>query len=117
MQYASLQIFGAILNHSMTPSNEEALFALALAKPVVECADWLHREGGDARALRQRHEALLVAHEQSETLRATKVDAEQSSFLPIVPEVPDEAVGRMLGGCLVTAKRGAFQGASLSGSI
>jgi hypothetical protein len=81
----------------MNASNEEALFALALAKPVVEYADWVHRECGDDQALCQRLEALLVAHEQSETLRATKVDAEQSSFLPIVLEVPDEAVGQMLG--------------------
>lgn len=33
----------------MTPSSEEALFALALAKPAAERAAWLDREcGGDA---------------------------------------------------------------------
>jgi len=47
----------------MNPSHEEALFTLALAKPVAERAAFLDRECGSDAALRQRLEALLVAHE------------------------------------------------------
>ena len=58
----------------MNPSREEALFALALSKPASERAAWLDRECGGDSALRQRLEALLTAHEQPDTLLATKVD-------------------------------------------
>ena len=48
----------------MNSSPEEALFALALAKPVEKRAAFLDAMcEGDA-ALRQRLEALLAAHEQ-----------------------------------------------------
>ena len=58
----------------MPPSNEEALFALALSKPAAERAAWLDRECGGDSALRQRLEALLAAHEQPDTLLATKAE-------------------------------------------
>ena len=59
----------------MNPNREEALFALALEKPVEKRAGFLDVKcEGDA-ALRQRLEALLVAHEQPETLLAAQVES------------------------------------------
>ena len=59
----------------MNSSPEEALFALALAKPVEKRAAFLDVMcDGDA-ALRQRLEALLAAHEQPETLLATQAES------------------------------------------
>ena len=70
----------------MNPSPEEGLFQLALAKPAEKRAAFLEAMcDGDA------------AHEQSETLMATRVDAHQPSFLPDITAVPDEAVGQTLG--------------------
>ena len=81
----------------MNPSPEEGLFQLALAKPAEKRPSFLDAMyDGDA-ALRARLEALLSAHEQSETLMATKVDSQQASFLPDITEAPDEAVGQTLG--------------------
>ncbi len=59
----------------MNPTREEALFGLALTKPAADRAAWLDRECGDDKALRARLEALLAAHEQPETVLATKVVA------------------------------------------
>ena len=57
----------------MNSSPEEALFALALTKPAEKRAAFLDAMcEGDA-ASRQRLEALLAAHEQPETLLATRV--------------------------------------------
>ena len=52
----------------MNPTPDEALFALALAKPAAKRPAFLDavREG-DA-TLRQRLEALLAAHEQPDNL-------------------------------------------------
>ena len=48
----------------MNPSQEEALFTLAVEKPPAERAAFLDREcSGDAE-LRQRVEILLQAHER-----------------------------------------------------
>jgi hypothetical protein len=48
----------------MNPTQEEALFALALTKPAAERVAWLDRECGEDKDLRARLEALLAAHEQ-----------------------------------------------------
>jgi len=55
----------------MNPSREEALFALALEKPVEKRAAFLDAVCEDDMAMRQRLEALLAAHEPPETLLAT----------------------------------------------
>jgi hypothetical protein len=44
----------------MKPTREEALLALALAKPATERAAWLDRECADDAELRQRLEARLA---------------------------------------------------------
>jgi hypothetical protein len=54
----------------MNPTREEALLALALAKPATERAAWLDRECADNAALRQRLDALLAAQHQPESLLA-----------------------------------------------
>ena len=58
----------------MNPNREELLFQLALTKPATERSLFLERECGDDKALRQRLEALLAAHEQPETLLETRRD-------------------------------------------
>ena len=81
----------------MNSSPEEALFALALAKPVEKRAAFLDVMcDGDA-ALRQRLEALLVAHEQPETLLATKTETARPTIKLDLADAPDEAVGQTLG--------------------
>ena len=81
----------------MPPSNEEALFALALSKPAAERAAWLDRECGGDSALRQRLEALLAAHEQPDTLLATKAETARPTIKLDLDDAPDEAVGQTLG--------------------
>jgi len=79
----------------MSPSNEEAIFVLALTKPAAERAEWLDRECGADQALRQRLDALLAAHDaQDELLPASAVKATIKLDLS---EAPDEAVGQTLG--------------------
>lgn len=79
------------------PSSEESLFHAALLLPTPARAAFLTGACTGDPALRARLEALLAAHEQSETLMATKVDAHQRSFLSNIATAPDEAVGQMLG--------------------
>ncbi len=81
----------------MTPTNEEALFTLALAKPSAERAAFLDRECGNDPALRTRLEALLAAHEQPDTVLATKADTARPTIKLDLADAPDEAVGQTLG--------------------
>lgn len=81
----------------MTPSSEEALFALALAKPAAERARWLDRECGGNLALRARLEVLLAAHEQPEALLATQADPTAPILEVDFANGVDEAVGLTLG--------------------
>ncbi len=81
----------------MSPSPEEALFALALAKPVEKRAAFLDVTcEGDA-ALRQRLEALLAAHEQPDNLVPTQAEAARPTIKLDLTDAPDEAVGQTLG--------------------
>src|SRR6185295_10976112 len=59
---------------AMTPSREEALFALALEKPAEKRPAFLDAVCEGDTALRARLEALLAAHEQPETLLATQAE-------------------------------------------
>jgi tRNA A-37 threonylcarbamoyl transferase component Bud32/tetratricopeptide (TPR) repeat protein len=84
----------------MPPSNqrEEALFAAAIVRPASERATFLDGACLGEPDLRQRLEALIVAHEQPEKLLGT--DAPQSKAtikLEFASEPADEAVGQMLG--------------------
>ena len=81
----------------MPPSNEEALFALALAKPAAERAAWFDRECGADQALRQRLEALLAAHESPDELSPKDKPAAKATMKIEIAEAPDEAVGQTLG--------------------
>ena len=81
----------------MTPSAEEALFALALAKPAEKRAAFLEAMcEGDA-ALRSRLEALLAAHHQPEMLLTTHADTARPTIKLDLADAPDEAVGQTLG--------------------
>ncbi len=82
----------------MNSNREEALFALALEKPVEKRPAFLDVMcDGDA-ALRQRLEALLSAHEQPETLLAMQAEAARPTIKLDFAEGPaDEAVGQTLG--------------------
>ena len=81
----------------MNPSREEALFVLALEKPAEKRAAFLDAMcKGDA-ALHQRLDALLVAHEQPETLLAAQVESARPTIKLDLADAPDEAVGQTLG--------------------
>ena len=81
----------------MNPTREELLFQLALSKPAAKRAAWLDAEcEGDA-LLRARLDALLAAHEQPETLLATKAEAARPTIKLDLADAPDEAVGQTLG--------------------
>ena len=77
--------------------HEAALFQLALSKPAAKRAAWLDAECEGDSALRQRLEALLVAHEQPETLLATQADTARPTIKLDLADAPDEAVGQTLG--------------------
>jgi len=80
----------------MNPNREEALFALALAKPAEKRAAFLNVmcEGDDA--LRQRLEGLLAAHDATANLLHTAAGQAPTIKLDLA-ELPDEAVGQTLG--------------------
>ena len=81
----------------MNPNREELLFQLALTKQATEWSLFLERECGDDKALRQRLETLLAAHEQPDTLLATQADAARPTIKLDLADAPDEAVGQTLG--------------------
>ncbi len=82
----------------MNATREEALFALALTKPTAERAAWLDRECGDDKTLRQRLEALLAAHEQSEGVLGETVPEEKRTLEIDLSEEPgDETIGATIG--------------------
>ncbi len=98
----------------MNPNREEALFALALAKPAEKRAAFLDAICDGDPALRQRLEALLAAHEQPETVLESqsvrrdelrespsggKGAAKFQGFAELAPpmDAPDEAVDQTLG--------------------
>lgn len=113
------QVFTSRLLNMKNSTTEEHLFGLALAKPPSERAAFLDGACHDNPALRQRLDALLAAHEQTDDVLATQPEAvrlrkDASSFakasadtsarqarptikLDLANEPPDEAVGQTLG--------------------
>ena len=81
----------------MNLNREEALFALALEKPVEERAAFLKLICGEDAALRARLDALLAAHEQPDPLLATKDEPARPTIKLDLADAPDEAVGQTLG--------------------
>ncbi len=81
----------------MTPSREEALFALALEKPPEKRAAFLEVMCECDAALRQRLEALLAAHEQSEGVLAEAAPAAKGTMRIEFADTADEAIGQTLG--------------------
>ena len=81
----------------MTPSREEALFALALEKPAEKRPAFLDAVCEGDTALRARLEALLAAHEQPETLLATQAETARPTIKLDLADAADEAVGQTLG--------------------
>ncbi len=81
----------------MNPNREEALFASALEKPAETRAAFLDVMCDGDPALRQRLDALLAAHEQSEALLATQAETARPTIKLDLADAPDEAVGQTLG--------------------
>ncbi len=81
----------------MNPNREEALFSLALEKPVEKRAAFLDAMCEGDPALRQRLEALLSAHEQPETVIVPQADTARPTIKLDLADAPDEAVGQTLG--------------------
>ena len=79
------------------PPREEALFQAAAQLSGLERASFLNGGcHGDA-ALRQRLDALLTAHDDSEGLAATAAPTIKATIKLDLPEAPDEAVGQTIG--------------------
>jgi hypothetical protein len=107
----------------MNSNREEALFQIALEKPAAERAEFLDRECGPDKALRQRLEALLAAHEspapelESVSLRRDEFHESPSPSQPGVSSqgltefdppmaAPDETVGQKIGRYKILEKVG-----------
>jgi len=90
----------------MSPSHEEALFTLALAKKPAERAEFLDRECGGDHALRQRLEALLAAQEQPGAAPGAESEADRPTLKADSPNAPDEAIGQLIGHYKVLQKIG-----------
>ena len=87
-------------NSPMSPSQEReaALFSLALEKPASERPAFLKLLCGADNALRARLEALLAAHDQTDNLLPTQIEAERPMIKrDVVDDRFDEAVGQTLG--------------------
>src|SRR3989441_9574572 len=77
---------------------EESFFAAALERPVPERAAFLDGACRGDPALRQRLEALLAAHEQTNALPPPPAEASTRPAQPTIKIEPvDEALGRMIG--------------------
>ena len=81
----------------MNPSREEALFVLALEKPVEKRAAFLDVMCEGDSALRERLVALVAAHERPEMLLATQAGDARPTIKLDLADAPDEAVGQTLG--------------------
>ena len=77
---------------------ESTLFALAVEKPLAERSAFLQAVCGEDRALRQRLDALLAAHEETVGVLGDEPAREVLAPTPDLTEpVADEAVGQTLG--------------------
>ena len=72
----------------MNPTREEALFAVALVKPVEKRPMFLDAVCDGDDALRQRLEALLAAHDQPDTLLATQAEAARPTIKLDLADAP-----------------------------
>ena len=81
----------------MPSSNEQLLFSLALNQPAAARVAFLDRECAGDPALRQRLEALLAAHDQSNDLLPRGAPPVVATIKLHLPDPPDESVGQMLG--------------------
>ena len=79
----------------MNPNREEALFTLALQKPLEKRSAFLDVMCEGEPALRQRLEALLAAHEQPDGVLPAQ--AETTPATKFADEPADEAVGQTIG--------------------
>jgi WD40 repeat protein len=81
----------------MNPNREEAIFALALERPADKRPAFLDAVCDGDGARRQRLEALLAAHEQSDGVLAEAEPAAKATVKLNLADAPDEAVGTTLG--------------------
>ena len=94
------------------PSPEEreaALFAMAARKPAGERAAFLQAVCGEESSLRQRLEALLEANDQPDDVMEPVphvAAAKATAKLAFAEDVPDEAVGQLIGRYKVLEKVG-----------
>jgi eukaryotic-like serine/threonine-protein kinase len=84
---------------------EQALFTLAAAKPIAERNAFLDRECGNDKALRQRLDALLAAHEESEGILVEPAPAKGTMKIEFA-DAPDETVGQKIGRYKILEKIG-----------
>jgi serine/threonine protein kinase len=87
-------------------SREEAIFTAALERPPAERAAFLDGACQDDPALRQRLEALLKAHEESQGLEASVAIEGRPTLKISFEETADDAVGQVIGRYKVLQKLG-----------
>jgi WD40 repeat protein len=85
---------------------EAALFNLVLEKPVTERTAFLDAICEDDPALRQRLEALLAAHEQTEGALAEPAPSAKGTMKIEFAEAPDETIGQKIGRYKILEKVG-----------
>jgi serine/threonine protein kinase/WD40 repeat protein len=86
--------------------HEEALFALALEKPVDKRPAFLDATCEGDPVLRQRLEALLAAHDAPDELLPPDAPAAVATMKLELADAPDEAIGQMLGAYKLREKIG-----------
>jgi WD40 repeat protein/serine/threonine protein kinase len=90
----------------MNPNREEVLFQLALEKPASERDAFLKAVCGEDAAVRQRLDALLVAHEQSKGIPAEPAPVARATMKLDLANVPDETIGQKIGRYKILEKVG-----------
>ncbi len=95
-------------NPNMKPDahREAALFQAAIQLTGSARASFLENACGSDPALRQRLEALLAAHEQTEGALAEPAPAAKATMKLELAEVPDETVGQKIGRYKILEKVG-----------
>jgi serine/threonine protein kinase len=91
----------------MNPNREDVLFAMALEKPAAKRTAFLDAMCDGDTGLRQRIEALLAAHEQTNgALSGTQSAPPKATMKIEFAEVPDEAIGQKIGHYKILEKVG-----------
>ena len=85
---------------------ESMIFSGAVVLPVNQRSHYLKQACGDDSALRQRLDALLVAHEQTDAALAESAPAAKATMKIEFADAPDESIGQKIGRYKILEKVG-----------